>query len=332
LYLIQEAERQNLFNSELFLQFKDSFIQYLGTFITEMANVKNNIIQVIKSIDDEHIYKYVAALVEANTPNSILNENFSAEKLKTTLWSRWNELKVWFIGYKGMASDIDILGEKTTEAIRMITSYANRLSDLLTGSQSRIEDYRVLAKKFNGSSTLEDAHLLFASAFGVEHSRSLYVTDTIESDFTGKYSNEEIWCTTVKPFLTPNMGNRGPRGKTRASVIKDNKKQQQILLIAKLEKRRKEEEKIKELIKDGKITLATLDKPLESFQRKVLLKWLVRTSKTRKNINALSDPFRTETGMVVRVRYRTNEKIRIHSEDGILIGPDIEFIVEGERK
>jgi uncharacterized protein (TIGR02677 family) len=331
LYLIQEAERQNLFNSELFLQFKDSFIQYLGTFITEMTNVKNNIIREIKCIDDSHIQKYIDALIEANKPNSILNENYSVEKLETTLWNKWNELRVWFLGYNGSASDIDILGEKTAEAIRMITSYANRLSDLLTGSQSRIEDYRVLAKKFITIPSIEEAHLLFGSAFGVSHSRSLYSPEKVESNLSGKYSNDgEIWYTDLKPIQTPNMGNRGPRGKSRASIIKNNKKQQQLQLIAKLEKRREEEVKIKELIKDGKITLASLDKPLESFQRKVLFKWLARTSKTRKS--GISSPIRTETGLVVRVRYRSNDRIKILSIDGVMTGPDVEFIVEGVGK
>lgn len=331
LFHIQEAERANLFNTELFLNFKDTFMQYLGTYISELDRVKYKIYKLINEIDEAHVDKYIDVLIEANKPNSILYEDFSEEKLKISLKNKWVELKTWFLGTKGGTSDIEVLSDKTKEAIRLIVTYANRLSDSMTNTQNRVTDYQALAKKFIDSSSLKNAHELYAAAFGTSHSRSLHVTEEISLNEDGQYSNaDEIWNTDIKPYQTPNMSNRGPKGKTKASVIKNNKLERQRRVMESLEKKREEERKMKELIKEGKIILSEIKEPLEPFQRKVLLKWIMRTTnmrlgKTKKNT------FRTETGLTLKANYRSKEVVTIPCKDGALRGFDIEFVVEGER-
>lgn len=328
LYHIQEAEKANLFNSELFLEFKDKFMQYLGTYISELERVKFKIYKVINEIKESHVNKYIDALIEGNKPNSFLQENYSEEKLRVSLKNRWMELKVWFLGTGGSRSDIEVLSDSTKEAIRIIVTYANRLSDASMNTKNRISEYQSLARKFKNCSSLKGAHELYATAFGVSHSRSLYAPEEITIVENGKYTNEdEIWNTNIKPIKIPNMGNRGPRGSSKASAIKNNKHKQQQKIIESIEKKREEERKIMELIKDGRIILADIKEPLEPFQRKTILKWLTRTAKLRLK-KTIKSSIRTETGMTIRVRYRSKNMIVIPSKDGVLRGPDIEFIVE----
>ena len=332
LFHIQEAERTNLFNSELFLEFKDTFMQYLGTYITELDRVKFKLIKVIKEIEDSHVDNYIQVLVESSRPNSILQENFSEEKLKISLKNKWMELKTWFLGVNNSTSDIDVLTDKTKEAIRLIVSYANRLSDSKMNTKDRISEYESLAKMFNDCGSIREAHKLFVASFGISHSRSLYVAEDIEIIEDGNYTDaDEIWNTDLKPFKTPNMGNRGPKGSSKASAIINNRLEQQRRIIENLEKKREEEKKVKELIKDGKIVLSEIVEPLEPFQRKVILKWLMRTSKLRMG-KSRKNTFRTETGLILRVQYRSKNIIVIPSTDGELRGYDIEFIVEGENR
>ncbi len=329
LFHIQEAERANLFNSELFLEFKDTFMQYLGTYISELDRVKFKLFKLIKEIEDSHVEKYIDVLIDFSKPNSLFQENYSEEKLRISLKNKWIELKAWFLGVNGSSSDIDVLSDKTKEAIRLIVTYANRLSDSKMNTKDRLVEYQTLAKQFKNCGSVNEAHRLFGAAFGASHSRSLYATEKIEIIENGDYSNvDEIWNTGIKPLKTPNMGNRGPKGKSKASAIKNNRLEQQRRIMESLEKKRDEEQKVKELIKDGKIVLSEITIPLEPFQRKVLLKWLMRTTnlrmgKSQKNI------FRTETGLTLSVRYRSKEMIVIPSKDGDLRGYDIEFIVEG---
>ena len=329
LYHIQKAEKANLFNSELFLEFKDTVIQYLGSFITELSRAKHKINKVLLSIEDAHIEDYVDSIIAANESNAILYDNFSPEKLRFSLRSKWLELKAWFLGTNGIMSDVDILTDKTNEAISMIVSYANRLSDTNANARSRIDDYKTLAKKFYEVASVNEANLLFTSTLGVFHSRSLYVLDEIDIIENGKYSSgEEIWGTNTIEFHTPNMSNRGPRGTSKASTIKNNKIQQQRRIIERLEKE-KEEASIRDLIKDGKIILCEVEE-LQAYQRKVILKWLKRTTKQRTGQKGGSNKFRTETGLVMQVRYRSKTTVKIKCDDGILSGPDIEIIFEGD--
>ena len=330
LFHIQQAERSNLFNTALFLEFKDTFMQYLGTFITELERVKFKIYNVIREIEEQHIDSYIQVLVEASKPNQFLQENFSEDRLRISLKNKWAELKTWFLGINGSMSDIDVLKDKTTEAIRLIVTYANRLSDS-KNTKDRISEYQSLARMFKDSASLQDAHKLFGAAFGATHSRSLHATEKIEIMEDGRYTTgEEIWRTSIMPFKTPNMGNRGPRGKSKTTAIRNNRIEQQRRIIENLKKKREEEQKVKALIKNGKIILSEIKDPLEPFQRKVLLKWLMRTAKMRMG-KSIKTTFRTETGLTLRVQYRSKEIIVIPSTDGDLRGYDIEFIVVGEK-
>jgi uncharacterized protein (TIGR02677 family) len=328
LYHIHEAERKDLFNSMLFLEFKDMFIQYLGKYITELNRLKYRLAKTIQSISDEHVELYIQILVETNRPKSLFNENFSPEKLETTLRNRWKEVQAWFLGIDGSTSDIEVLTMKTREAIRIIVAYANRLTDSIESSQSRIDDYRSLANMFLQSDSLKSAHTLFSTSFGASHSLSLQVNEEMDVVESGEFSTpDEIWHTNKTPYQVPNMSNRGPKGITVATKIKNNKKEQQRRTIEQLESRREEEQKLKELIQGGKIILADV-KELEPFLRKIILKWLMRTTKLRTSKNKILKPFETETGLTFRVRYRSKDRIRVKCEDGVLIGPDIELIFE----
>ncbi|MFF2755593.1 TIGR02677 family protein [Psychrobacillus sp. NPDC058041] len=327
---IQEAEKTNLFNTELFLEFKNNFIQYLGTYITELNKNKYKIIRLLESVSDEHIIRYIDKIIEFNRPLSIFREDVSEERMKFNYQNMWVKLKDWYL-YKGdTMSEVERLSNKTNEAISMIVSYANRLTDTMTNSQSKLDDYRSAAARFKDCSTVKDAHKLFASIFGAAHSRSIYAKDMLDIVEDGNFTSvEEVWGTSSTPLEIPNMSNRGPKGTTKQRTMNDNKAKQREQLLEKMKERKEEQDKLAKLIKDGKIIFSELD-VLEPYQRKVILKWLSRSPDLRKTNNKKSIPFRTETGLLFRVQKRSENKIQVTCTDGTLTSPDIEIIFEGE--
>ncbi|WP_339254326.1 TIGR02677 family protein [Sporosarcina sp. FSL W8-0480] len=329
LYHIQKAEKENLFNTELFLEFKDNIIHFLSSYISELNKTKHKINKVIGEISSAHIEEYIDVIIQENRANALLYDNYSPERMRASLLSKWKELNSWFLGGGGNMSDIDVLSERTNEAITMIVSYANRLSESMSNSQSRIVDYRTLASWFKSCQSLDGASQLFAAVLGVTHSRSLYAKDEIHINHDGKYVDaDDIWITNTDNFIIPNMGNRGPRGKTQATSIKNNRIEQQRRIRAKIEQRKLEEESVKDLIRNGKIILEEVGE-LTPFQRRTILKWIRKTTKQRVRGQERNKLFRTETGLRMRIRYREEKKqIEIKCKDGILKGPNIEIVFE----
>lgn len=327
---IQEAEKTNLFNTEIFLEFKNNFIQYLGTYITELNKNKYKICRLLDSISDEHVKKYIDKIIEFNRPLSIFREDVSEDRMEFNYQNMWVKLKDWYL-YKGdTMSEIDRLSNKTNEAISMIVSYANRLTDTMTNSQSKLDDYRFAAASFNECQTVEDAHKLFASIFGAANSRSIYAKDTLDIVEEGNFTSvEEVWGTPFTPLEIPNMGNRGPKGTMKQRTMNDNKAKQRDQLLGRMKQRKEEQDKMLKLIKGGKIVLSEVG-VLEPYHRKVILKWLSRSPDLRKTSNKKSIPFRTETGLLFRVHKRTDDKIQVACTDGTLTSPDIEIIFERE--
>lgn len=325
LYIIQEAEKKNLFNTELFLEYKDNIMRYLGTFVTELERRKYKLIKLVLSIEDDHIQKYVEALIHVNKASVILYDDYSEERLRANLTNKWLDMKRWFVGASNSVSDIDILGEKTRDAIRLIVTYANRLSDSMANAQNRINDYKTLARKFIETNSGKDAKKLYVCAFGAEQGRSIYVNENLPLTEDGRFTTaDDIWPTEIRPYTVPNMSNRGPKGGSKSTSLRNNRLEQQRLVMETLRKQREEEEKLMALFTDGKITMSEIGGLLDSSQRRILLKWLDRTSKKKDGI------LRTSTGMKVRVNRINKRRVSVTCSDGILHGYDVEFEIQGD--
>ncbi|MBW7474312.1 TIGR02677 family protein [Paenibacillus oenotherae] len=331
LYHIQKAEKADLFNTEAFLEFKDNIMQYLGAYIMELKRNKHSIREMIKSIPDSHIEDYVDTMLKENKVNALLYEDYSPDEMRVSLLEKWRELQTWFLGSNGSMSDIEILEERTNEAIGMIVTYAKRHSEA-RNTASRIQDYKILAGLFKQSGSMENAHKLFAAVMGASNSRSLFSPSDIEIQSDGKYINgEDIWKTNIGVFYLPNMSRTGPRRERNNSVIQNNDEQQKYIMIEKIKRRKAEEEDVKRLIKDGKIVLANTE-ILKPHQRKTILKWLNKSVKQRQGKKDAKKYYRTEMGFKFKVTYRSdNKRVPILCTDGVLYGPDIILEFEGEN-
>jgi uncharacterized protein (TIGR02677 family) len=326
---IERAEKADLFNTEAFLEFKDNIMQYLGAYITELTRNKYDIRTMIKSIPDNHVEDYVDSIIDENKANTLLYVDYSPETMRSSLLDKWNEIKIWFLGSGYTRSDIEKLEERTNEAIGMIVAYAKRHSEA-KNTASRIQDYKVLTKRFKECDSIEDAHKLFAAVIGVSHSRSLFTPYDIDVQQDGVFtSGEDIWKTEVGVFYIPNMSRSGPRRERKNNIIRDTAEQQKKITIENMKRRKAEEEEVRRLIKDGRIILAETE-VLKPHQRKSILKWLNKAVQQRLGKQDPNKYYRTEMGLRFRVIYRSNQKrVPIPCTDGVLYGPDIILEFEG---
>ncbi|MFF2533773.1 TIGR02677 family protein [Brevibacillus sp. NPDC058079] len=321
LALLQSAQEFDLFKVEYFMNFKDKFIQYLGNFVNELNRQRGRIVRQLKLIDDAHVNKYVEQIVELRKVNSWFDETFDEERFKLIQRNKWSELKYWFIGRDGEVSEVEMVSKKTKEAVTMISRYANRLSEIQSVVRSRKDDFRTLARWFSETTNVDEAHRIYASAFGVAGSRKIQGDKRIMDS-----EQEELWYQPDREYITPNQTNRGPRKEKRKSTIRRDKEAQKEIFEKKLARYKYEEQEIKKLIRDGKILLKELEN-IEPFQRKIILKWIKRNCNPifKKQTHA-NQYARTQTGLEYTFRYCSDDRVVLNSTDGTLKGYDIEIV------
>lgn len=328
---IQKAEQTNLFDSILFVEFKDTFMKFLVHYITELDYNKKAICSIVEEVPGGHVQDYIMELLKMNRVNMFFNQDYDEVNVQRRLERQWEELRIWYTGQQDARSDIDVLKTKTEEAIEMIMRYATRLSNTGGQAQSRLDDYRNLAIKFNQTENIEEAHRLFASVFGVEQSRSLIGESTFVATADNTYVNAvQVWeAAFLEPVETRFFGIRSGARKKKINAIANSNQLKKERMEERLIERKNEEAMIRSMIVDKKMVFRDFH-ILQPFQRKILLKWLKRTSRQvlfkEKDVILL----KTDIGMKFSIRKLSNDRVSVRCTDGVMMMPDLEFTYEGE--
>lgn len=309
---IKSEKFEELMKTEMFLVYKDKFVDYLRKFILTMNNTSYKIKEALKQTPNEKIIGYINKIIEhqSNMPRL---ESFDKDKFHSLLKSRWEGLYLWFIGDSSNESDLSSLSRQTDDAIRKITRQAQRFTEIRQKNMSRREDYLYLAKWFNEIGDINEAHLLSAAAFGVFHTQHIYGKEKIT-----ELDEDEIW------FLDPTIIETLPktRAYTRRSgplnVITDEKAKKERVEKYLLEVK-KEEALINSMIANGKIVLRSLDR-VEPNIRKRLLTWVARAMSTKNHTG------KTDKGKAFKLIVNMDKTITLKCKDGNLRMPDVELV------
>lgn len=301
---IYSLKPEDMMNTGVFLIFKEKLIEYLRDFIKTLQINIYDIEEILNSITADEEIKLFHKITNHNL-NIPRIEVLTYEEITENISPKWKNIRRWFLGEANKSSEVEKLFDITNEIIRKLTRYAAQLSESMTNSISRKEDYKKLCDIFLACSNDDDAHCLSSYVFGVDHMRH------IQGDFQRKTESVNSSIFEEEPFeviIKPRT--RTYRERLNRYAIKNKSIEKKELLNKILEHRKEQEELINKYIKDGEINFEKLGF-INQYVRTTMLSWLSDA--------LISDNFtsKNENGKVITViNPEENRKCIINCEDG----------------
>jgi len=310
-YLKSEKVEERMM-SDAFLAYKDAFADYIRRFVLDLQKTSYNIEMVLHQLAAERFQAIAGRIADYQLSIPRMDERLDRNGLIEKCQDQWISLCDWFLGSLGRDSELIALERETTETIRRITRFAQRLGERHQVMRSRYRDYLFLAGWFARTEDIDEAHKLAAVLFGTSGIRHIYAESAASDDMYGDLWGNEPTVITVKPSVA------GYREKTRPGAVIDRSAQQAEARAAYLKERAVEESVLDSLVVDNRIAVAELDRQ-PAFIRKTLLNWVGRCMANAERIT------KTETGRKVRLLTVSNRQITLECTDGRLTMPDFAF-------
>ncbi len=300
--------------TEAFVVYKNAFTQYLQNFVLSMQRSSFKIEALLKKIPPDQMWQIAARLADYQRNIPRIDAQPSREEWIDNYLDKYRSLAEWFLGRAGHPSELWSLQNETTETIRRITRFAQRLSERSQAFRSRRHDYLHLAGWFGQLDDVRVAHQLAALLFGLAQTRHFHGELRTSDDIDRQVWEEPPTLITVLPRIS------GYREKTRPGAIIDRRREKQEVLREYLAQQRRNEILIDDLIVDQRIILADLP-AIDSYVRKTLLGWIARCSQSRDRL------IQTETGRRIRlIDDPSRRRILLQCTDGVLEMPN--YILE----
>lgn len=300
--------------TEAFLVYKDRFTDYLRYFMLGLQRSAARIQAILDRTPFSLIEKIAARLADYQQSIPRLEEPLDAAEYVSRYCDQWKSMQEWFVGTGGREAEVDRLQEMTNMAIRRVTRVVQRMGERHAMLQSRQKDYLHLANWFHRLDTLAEAHELASIVFGAHHTRHLAVNSV-----GGEDMNQYVWDgkpdeVTVKPRVNTY------REKTKPGAVRDRTVEKEQARQAYLEKLEREREAIEQLIKNGRLEMASLP-VVEPFVRKTLLHWIGKCLSNEEHVT------KTEYGNVVQLIKVDQHRIVLRAKDGEMELPNFVFRV-----
>jgi len=322
---LNSVQVEDAMMTEQFMVYKETVIDYLRRFMLGLQRSSYQIEGTLSRVSQDVLDKIFAKIAQYElTIPHFAKTPLSEETLIQRYREQWSGIGSWFRGDgSGRGSQLEDLQRETTEAIRRIARYAQRLGERQLNMRSRKADYLHLANWFAQLSDLNEAHSLAAAVFGASQTRHLWV----ETAKTTEDIHSSIWETKPSDLeLKPRR--QGYRERTKASKIEEKKREKQVVLQAYLEQKAAEQALLRDVFAGDRVVLDELP-VLQPFIRQTLLGWISR---------GLASPHRegkTEDGRRFKlIDPGAGERVQIQCTDGVLEMPNyvIFFLDSGKEK
>ncbi len=300
--------------TEAFVAYKNAFTQYLQNFILSMQRTSYKIEAALRRARPELVAGIAGRLADYQLSIPRLDAQPSREEWVESYLDKFRSLTEWFLGRANHPSELLTLQNETTETIRRIARFAQRVGERHQAFRSRRHDYLHLAGWFAGMSDVREAHKLSAMLFGVPYTRHYYAEQRLSEDIDRTVWDEPPTVVTLIPRVA------GYREKSRPGAVVDRTEEKRAAFREYIANQRQNEALIERLITNRKIILADLPE-IDPFVRKTLLGWITRCmqSKDRR--------IQTETGRKIRlIEDKSGKRAMLRSADGVLDIPN--FILE----
>lgn len=244
-----EPKTEELLQSELFIQHKNSFIHYLQDFIKEFLATGKEISDILKqlSVEDTTYFMDHLILYQKNLPQVV--EDFDYDYLRTVNTGKWNSFSKWFFNKNGISEGERLLNA-TNHIISKITKYASSLMELRGNMINRKEEYKYLCHLFDRQTDIEQAHTLAGTILGVQTIRHFKGISQLDSDSIVPSLEVRPTIIKVEPMK------RGIRSVMNREAIVDKSKEKEAILKAAEFEEQRQRKILKNLVKNGYINLS----------------------------------------------------------------------------
>jgi len=306
---LQSEKIEEMMMTEAFLAYKDALTEYLRNFMTALQRTSFRIEAILERIPAALMQQIFSRLADHYQSIPRLEEQPDKDRLVQDYHLQWQSFKSWFLGHQGRESDLTFLQNATTETIRRITRFAQRLGERHHNYRSRRRDYLHLAEWFHKCRDLNTAHKLSACVFGVFNSRHLYAGVQETENIYAEIWEEKPTALTLRPRV------RAYREKTRTGAVVSHREEKQRLLEQYLREKEAEQRLVDQIIRGNRIKLAALPR-VDTYIRKTLLNWIGRCM-TNPQLTG-----KTENGHQMRLVLVDDREITLRSPDGDLVMPN----------
>lgn len=310
---INSEEVEERMKTEAFLMYKDQFTQYLREFIRAMQSTSEQIKSVLSELPVEKLYDFFDQVWKHKAQSRLEEVDVTQEtKPFEDYTGKWQAIQSWFRGSSEYGkSESEMLLDRTSEAIRKITQVVQRMGERHQNFRSRREEYLHLSNWFSGIEEIEEAHKLFATAFGVPHTRHYLIDQNPTDDIYTEIWDFEPMIHVTKPMI------RQYSEKTKAHAVIDRSEKRREAKEYFLEQKQLEEKWVEKYMNNQLIELDKIES-VEPKVRQIFLSWIGKAMGQKDQI------IQSDFGVRVKVNWKKNRVI-LRSKDGDLDMPNVSF-------
>ena len=309
-----EAKTEELLQSEAFLEFKSSMINYINNFISSYIKASTDIKNALLDIDSSKVNYMMDMLISHQKKAPKISPEFDFDKLRRVNLGKWNSIDKWFVNTNGISEGERLL-EATQKIIAKIYKYASSLLELHGNMINRKEDYIHAIKMFDSFKNISDAEKLSLSLFGIIKSKHFKGTSEINTDsLIPSYDVDTIEIPVSSQL-------REYKVKADITPIQDKTNEKKAILKRQLEIDRMNKEKVRNLVKDGVIKLVD-EINLDTFERRYVLSLIQKyqNKKTKESEYGYTYEIKKEEGFCT-----------INSSDGKFLMSARTILIEGDE-
>jgi len=308
---------------EAFLAYKDRLIAYLERFVSELVVKHFEIAGTLKALATERVTLLLTLAAEREAADASPDDETTFGQRLEEWRHRWSGLGSWFSsGDRMHPSQADLLRSRARKAIPDLLATVSVLQERRAGLSNRSADFRTLARWFAETPTDEDAHRLWRTAFGLATSRHLGM-DAEPVEVTAATSWLDAPTVEVSARLRAS-GSYQRRGGPSKVV---DRTEARLALEHQIAAEREQTEKAKASLATGRPVLLSELKELDRQEFRLFLRLLG-------DALAAGDPgqggavtTRTSDGSIEITLTPKDGLAEIHTEDGVLRGPDHEITI-----
>lgn len=296
-----EAKTEELLQSEAFLEFKSSVINYINDFINSYIRNSTLIKKYLLEINEEKTEYLMNNLISHQKKAPKISPEFDYEKLRKVNYGKWHSLKKWFVSSSKQCEGERLL-EATQNVIQKIYKYASSLIELHGNMINRKEEYKHICHLFDNLENIAEANKLSSAIFGVLVTNHYKMSSMANTDSLIKSYDilpiEILINTSIKEYKIKNQ----------SFQVVDKSSEKELILKEAKQKELIRKEKIKNLIKSGKIVLEEEIK-LDEIERRYVLNLIEKS-------NGVASK-ESEFGYNYYITNEKNNTCKILSPDGI---------------
>ncbi|MDD5969984.1 MAG: TIGR02677 family protein [Anaerostipes sp.] len=265
---LNSIKAEELMKTKEFLVFKDWLIEYLRSFVKSLQVNVSKIEKLLTNVSDDMVQMFLKRIIQYELSIPRIDVEIKEEQIRDKIRGRWESIYNWFLGKGANGSEASKVFDTTNEIIRKITRYAVRISEQSSNGANRREEYARLAHMFFQCDSIESAHRLSASVFGVE--KPLHLKGEIRRDTES--INSGVYDEKAKEFIVmPRV--RNYREKSQRAGIVERTAEKRKMREKNLRELEAQQKLLRSYVKESRLEFASLP-VIEPYVRDVFLMWL----------------------------------------------------------